>query len=201
MNYRHAFHAGGFADVVKHAVLALLIERLKQKDTAFRVIDTHAGTGLYDLTSNEATRSGEWRDGIGRLWQRDLAPALAASARPLAGGGEGGQRARRHAALLSRLAVDRPPSLPPAGPADRGRAAPGRRQALSPSSLPATSRCARSRSTAGWRSAPSCRPRSAAGWCWSTRPMRSRTSSPASPTASPTPMSAGRPASTRSGIR
>ena len=77
MNYRHAFHAGGFADVVKHSVLALLVERLKQKDTAFRVIDTHAGTGLYDLASDEATRSGEWRDGIGRLWQRDLPTALA----------------------------------------------------------------------------------------------------------------------------
>ena len=82
MNYRHAFHAGGFADVVKHAVLALLIERLKQKDTAFRVIDTHAGTGLYDLASGEATRSGEWREGIGRLWQRDLPPALAALLAP-----------------------------------------------------------------------------------------------------------------------
>ncbi len=85
MNYRHAFHAGGFADVVKHAVLALLIERLKQKDTAFRVIDTHAGTGLYDLTSAEATRSGEWRDGIGRLWQHDLAPGLAALTAPWLG--------------------------------------------------------------------------------------------------------------------
>ena len=77
MNYRHAFHAGGFADVVKHSVLALLVERLKQKDTAFRVIDTHAGIGLYDLSSGQAARSGEWQDGIGRLWQRDLEPALA----------------------------------------------------------------------------------------------------------------------------
>lgn len=82
MNYRHAFHAGGFADVVKHSVLALLIERLKLKDTAFRVIDTHAGTGLYDLTANEATRSGEWREGIGRLWQRPLDPGLAALTAP-----------------------------------------------------------------------------------------------------------------------
>ncbi len=82
MNYRHAFHAGGFADVVKHAVLALLIERLKLKDTAFRVIDTHAGTGLYDLTGSEAVRSGEWRDGIGRLWQHDLDPGLAALLAP-----------------------------------------------------------------------------------------------------------------------
>lgn len=77
MNYRHAFHAGNFADVVKHAVLALLIERLKAKDAAFRVIDTHAGIGLYDLGSSEAERTGEWREGIGRLWGRMLDPALA----------------------------------------------------------------------------------------------------------------------------
>ena len=83
MNYRHAFHAGGFADVAKHAALALLIERLKQKDGAFRVIDTHAGLGLYDLAGNEATRSGEWRDGIGRLWQRELEPELAGLLAPL----------------------------------------------------------------------------------------------------------------------
>ena len=82
MNYRHAFHAGGFADVVKHAVLALLIERLKQKDAAFRVIDTHAGTGMYDLTGGEARRSGEWQDGIGRLWHRNLDADLAALLSP-----------------------------------------------------------------------------------------------------------------------
>lgn len=82
MNYRHAFHAGNFADVVKHAVLALLIERLKAKDTAFRVIDTHAGIGLYDLTAGEAARTGEWREGIGRLWGATLDPALAALLAP-----------------------------------------------------------------------------------------------------------------------
>ena len=49
MNYRHIYHAGNFADVVKHAVLALVIEQLKLKDAAFRVIDTHAGIGSYDL--------------------------------------------------------------------------------------------------------------------------------------------------------
>jgi 23S rRNA (adenine2030-N6)-methyltransferase len=85
MNYRHAFHAGGFADVVKHAVLALLIQQLKQKEGAFRVIDTHAGIGLYDLAGSEASRSGEWRDGIGRLWQRDLEPELASLLAPLLG--------------------------------------------------------------------------------------------------------------------
>lgn len=76
MNYRHAFHAGNFADVVKHATLALLIERLKEKDAAFRVIDTHAGVGFYDLAGDEATRTGEWRQGVGRLLSRTLDPAL-----------------------------------------------------------------------------------------------------------------------------
>jgi 23S rRNA (adenine2030-N6)-methyltransferase len=67
MNYRHAFHAGNFADVVKHATLALLVERLRAKEAAFRVIDTHAGPGLYDLTGDEAARTGEWHNGIGRI--------------------------------------------------------------------------------------------------------------------------------------
>jgi 23S rRNA (adenine2030-N6)-methyltransferase len=82
MNYRHAFHAGNFADVVKHASLALLIERLKAKESAFRVIDTHAGVGLYDLAGDEASRTGEWRDGIGRLWGADRPPALDALLAP-----------------------------------------------------------------------------------------------------------------------
>ncbi len=67
MNYRHAYHAGNFADVFKHAVLARIVEYLKRKDKPFRVIDTHAGTGLYDLSSDEAQKTGEWRGGIGRL--------------------------------------------------------------------------------------------------------------------------------------
>lgn len=67
MNYRHAYHAGNFADVLKHITLALVIDYLKRKDAAFRVIDTHAGIGRYDLSSPEAQKTGEWRDGIGRL--------------------------------------------------------------------------------------------------------------------------------------
>ena len=67
MNYRHAFHAGGPADVVKHAVLARILVHLREKPAAFRVIDTHAGAGLYDLRGPEASRSPEWRDGIARL--------------------------------------------------------------------------------------------------------------------------------------
>jgi 23S rRNA (adenine2030-N6)-methyltransferase len=72
MNYRHAFHAGNFADVVKHAILARILTHLARKEQAFRVIDTHAGAGLYDLAGEEATRTGEWRDGIARL--RALVP-------------------------------------------------------------------------------------------------------------------------------
>ena len=67
MNYRHAYHAGNFADVVKHVVLALAIERLKLKDAPFRVIDTHAGVGSYDLASEAALKTREWEAGIGRL--------------------------------------------------------------------------------------------------------------------------------------
>jgi 23S rRNA (adenine2030-N6)-methyltransferase len=67
MNYRHAFHAGNFADVLKHAVLTRILVHLRAKPAAFRVIDTHAGAGRYDLTGDEAMRGGEWRDGIRRL--------------------------------------------------------------------------------------------------------------------------------------
>jgi 23S rRNA (adenine2030-N6)-methyltransferase len=69
MNYRHAFHAGGFADVIKHIVLARMLAYLHEKPAAFRVIDTHAGAGLYDLTSEEARRGGEWLTGIARIMQ------------------------------------------------------------------------------------------------------------------------------------
>ncbi|MFH5924772.1 23S rRNA (adenine(2030)-N(6))-methyltransferase RlmJ [Roseomonas xinghualingensis] len=67
MNYRHAFHAANFADCMKHALVHALATALLRKATPFRVLDTHAGIGLYDLQSNEARRTGEWRDGIGRL--------------------------------------------------------------------------------------------------------------------------------------
>lgn len=82
MNYRHAYHAGNFADVVKHAVLARIVEYLKQKDKAFRVIDTHAGIGLYDLSSSEAGKTGEWHGGIGRVTGANLDPKLEAFLAP-----------------------------------------------------------------------------------------------------------------------
>jgi 23S rRNA (adenine2030-N6)-methyltransferase len=69
MNYRHAFHAGGFADVIKHIVLVRILTHLHDKQAAFRVIDSHAGAGVYDLTSEEARRGGEWLTGIARIMQ------------------------------------------------------------------------------------------------------------------------------------
>ena len=81
MNYRHAFHAGNFADVVKHIVLVRVLLYLQDKPAAFRVIDTHAGAGLYDLTGAEAARGGEWLTGIARVMQArfsDAAQALIA---------------------------------------------------------------------------------------------------------------------------
>src|SRR3954471_1004348 len=69
MNYRHAFHAGGFADVVKHIVLVRILVHLQDKPAAFRVIDSHAGAGRYDLTGEDAQRGGEWRTGIARIMQ------------------------------------------------------------------------------------------------------------------------------------
>lgn len=77
MNYRHAYHAGNFADVFKHALLALIFDYLKRKETGFRYIDTHAGPGLYDLQGDEASRTGEWRDGIGRLVGQAFSPQIA----------------------------------------------------------------------------------------------------------------------------
>ena len=67
MNYCHAFHAGNFADVVKHAILVRVLVHLRAKPALFRVLDTHAGAGLYDLAGPQASRGAEWREGIARL--------------------------------------------------------------------------------------------------------------------------------------
>lgn len=77
LSYRHAFHAGNFADVHKHAVLSLLLAALRKKDSPFCCIDTHAGAGRYDLQSAEGQKNREYLNGIGRLWGRgDVPPAL-----------------------------------------------------------------------------------------------------------------------------
>jgi 23S rRNA (adenine2030-N6)-methyltransferase len=111
MNYRHAFHAGNFADVLKHAVLARILVHLAAKPAPFRVLDTHAGIGLYDLAGAEAERTGEWRDGIGRILAAPfpapvadlLAPWLAAVA---------SAAGRTRADHLSATELDRYPGSP-----------------------------------------------------------------------------------------
>jgi 23S rRNA (adenine2030-N6)-methyltransferase len=84
VNYRHAFHAGNFADVVKHVALALCLDRLNQKAAPYRYIDTHAGIGSYDLEGDEAERSPEWKDGVGRVWdaERGAPPEIRAALAP-----------------------------------------------------------------------------------------------------------------------
>ncbi|MGC3965425.1 MAG: 23S rRNA (adenine(2030)-N(6))-methyltransferase RlmJ [Rhodocyclaceae bacterium] len=78
LSYRHAFHAGNHADVLKHIVLVQVLEHMRQKDKAFWVIDTHAGAGLYALDEGYATKLAEHVDGVSRLWSRtDLPPAVA----------------------------------------------------------------------------------------------------------------------------
>jgi len=76
MNYRHAYHAGNFADVLKHASLVAVLLHLRKKETPFAVIDCHGGRGLYGLGSEEAKKTGEADAGIGRLLQRDALPGV-----------------------------------------------------------------------------------------------------------------------------
>lgn len=75
MNYRHIFHAGNFADVVKHAILCLILGHLKSKATPFFALDSHAGIGRYDLRAADAQKTGEYRQGVLRLLGRSAMPA------------------------------------------------------------------------------------------------------------------------------
>jgi len=78
VNYRHAYHAGNYADVLKHALLVRLVRALQRKEKGFLYVDTHAGQGRYDLArtarGDSRDRLPEWPDGIGRLWARADAP-------------------------------------------------------------------------------------------------------------------------------
>ena len=74
LSYRHAFHAGNHADVLKHFSLVALARYLGEKDAPFWYVDTHAGAGLYALDAGYATKLAEYVDGIGRLWKRDDLP-------------------------------------------------------------------------------------------------------------------------------
>ncbi|MGE8635103.1 MAG: 23S rRNA (adenine(2030)-N(6))-methyltransferase RlmJ, partial [Achromobacter piechaudii] len=77
-SYRHAFHAGNHADVLKHAILVHTLDYFNKKDAPYWVVDTHAGAGLYNLESDWANKTSEFEDGIGRLWDaKDLPPLLA----------------------------------------------------------------------------------------------------------------------------
>lgn len=76
LSYRHSFHAGNFADVLKHSVLIHILEHLKNKQKPFCYVDTHAGAGLYSLTSEHAEKTQEFVQGIGALWQANSLPAL-----------------------------------------------------------------------------------------------------------------------------
>lgn len=99
MNYRHAYHAGNFADIFKHAILMLLIERLRAKDKPFSVIDTHAGIGIYDLAGEAAQKTLEYQGGIMRLMEASApSPALSRFRDLVAGiiGLEPGQEIHRY---------------------------------------------------------------------------------------------------------
>ena len=79
MNYRHSYHAGNHADMLKHAILLRMAQLLQRKDAPYCYLDSHAGTGLYDLAAEAAGKTGEYLDGIARLWSRnDLPPMIAA---------------------------------------------------------------------------------------------------------------------------
>jgi 23S rRNA (adenine2030-N6)-methyltransferase len=77
LSYRHAFHAGNHADVLKHLILIQIAEYMAEKPAPFWIIDTHAGAGCYALESHQATKLGEFKDGIGRLWEQKGLPKAA----------------------------------------------------------------------------------------------------------------------------
>lgn len=92
MNYRHAYHAGNFADVLKHTVLLALIEAMQAKPTPFCYIDTHAGSGNYLLDGFEARKTGEHKDGISRLHPAEKIPPLLQRWRASILGAEGNEQ-------------------------------------------------------------------------------------------------------------
>ncbi|CAK9886717.1 MAG: Ribosomal RNA large subunit methyltransferase J [Candidatus Erwinia impunctatus] len=76
LSYRHSFHAGNHADILKHTVQSLIIEALNEKEKPYLYLDTHAGAGRYQLNSRHAERTGEYQEGIARIWQQDDIPEL-----------------------------------------------------------------------------------------------------------------------------
>ncbi|MEY2114649.1 MULTISPECIES: 23S rRNA (adenine(2030)-N(6))-methyltransferase RlmJ [Rhodanobacter] len=96
MNYRHAYHAGNFADVLKHVVLLALVEALQAKSTPFCYVDTHAGSGSYALEGHEAKKTGEYHDGIARLHPAEKLPPLLRRWRDGILGGEGNEHGLKY---------------------------------------------------------------------------------------------------------
>ena len=79
LSYRHGFHAGNFADVLKHTVLIHTLDYMMQKEKALRIIDTHAGAGVYKLSGAQAQKNREFENGVGRLWPKADVPAAIAN--------------------------------------------------------------------------------------------------------------------------
>ena len=148
MNYRHEFHAGNFADVLKHAALTRALLYLRRKDKPFRIIDTHAGAGLYDLAGAEAARSNEARDGIVRLLDAAEPDSGSGAAADLLAPYLDAVRAGGRAEILSRLAADRPGADAAAGPRRLLRIAAAGRARRCAGRWAATSASRPSRSTA-----------------------------------------------------
>jgi 23S rRNA (adenine2030-N6)-methyltransferase len=103
MNYRHAFHAGNHADLIKHLVLLHSLAALRAKPAAFAVLDAFAGAGAYALDSSEAQRSPEWRDGVGRLLDWQAAPAILA---PVLDAARAGRYPGSPALILEQMRAD-----------------------------------------------------------------------------------------------
>ena len=120
LSYRHSFHAGNHADVLKHTVQSLIIESLKEKDKPFLYLDTHAGAGRYQLSGEHAERTGEYLEGIARIWQQDDLPA---ELEPYIGVVN---HFNRNGQLRYSLPADCPPAAARAGQHPVNRAAPER---------------------------------------------------------------------------
>jgi len=94
--YRHAFHAGNHADVLKHTVLAQVLQHMNLKDKGWRYVDTHAGAGGYSLQGDYAQKKAEFAQGIGKLWERDDLPEALALLKDIVRGFNGGPELRQY---------------------------------------------------------------------------------------------------------
>ncbi|MEW6165968.1 MAG: 23S rRNA (adenine(2030)-N(6))-methyltransferase RlmJ [Pseudomonadota bacterium] len=109
LSYRHVFHAGNHADVLKHSILLAVLDYLNQKDKPYWVVDTHAGAGGYRFDAGRAKTHAEYEDGIGRLWERkDLPPLLAAYVAAVRADNPDGQLRRYPGSPLLAFAAMRP---------------------------------------------------------------------------------------------